>query len=784
MAYNKTAKIFMKKLLLVALALLVSTASFAQLRTAPREVGAPMATKTLDFGQASNFTFTTLDNQTLQLSDWLDSGYYVLLDISATWCSWCWRLHQAHVLETLYQNYGPNGTNEMRVLWVEGDPDTDPSLIYGGSGSQGNWTAGVSYPIASHDNVASLYGLTGYPMVILICPSGYYQDAYAVCDWNGSQFVTNTSVAAIYNLLGNCPAAGEPPVVEIEGLSTAVINIPTTFTASYVSVDPVSTVSWTIPGATPSTGTGDNITVTFPATGTYTVTLEVTNTSGTATETLDVNVIEWNWDNTMSYDITGENASNIGTGTPGNFNWGAKYPAAFMANRNYLDNVQVYSSNDGHFTMTVYQTNPGVDPSNNDMLYQYTYAVTANAYNTLIPYDRIQLDPDKDLWITFNSPDIGYPAAGSEFSGDPNGSLVSMSSPWTPIYEVASTLVYSWMIRTTTSATAPALYVAIDGPTSAVSNETVTFTAVGPAAATYTWSFDGGSPATATGMTASTSFATGGNHTVTLTANYNGESATATTTINVVNCETQTLPWTCGFESSDNLGCWKFIDADNDGYGWDLDTWMGNSNYTHSGSGVAGSASYINNIGALSPDNWMITPEIQIPAEGATLSWFVGIVDAEYYQENYSVLVSTTGSNPADFTWTIFSGTINNPSWTKKSRSLAGFAGQTIRIAFRHHNSHDVYWMLIDDISVTAGNTANISEVENANVSLYPNPVTNILNIDAQGIQEVNVMDINGRTVMNMQNTNTIDMTNLASGVYFVRVITTDGVSTQKITRK
>lgn len=286
MAYNKTAKILMKKLLLVALALLVSTASFAQLRTAPREVGAPMATKTLDFGQASNFTFTTLDNQTLQLQDWLDSGYYVLLDISATWCSWCWRLHSAHVLETLYQNYGPNGTNEMRVLWVEGDPDTDPSLIYGGSGSQGNWTAGVSYPIASHDNVASLYGLTGYPMVILICPSGYYQDAYAVCDWNGSQFVTNTSVAAIYNLLGNCPAAGEPPVVEIEGLSTAVINIPTTFTASYVSVDSVSSVTWTIPGATPSTGTGDNITVTFPATGTYTVTLEVTNTSGTATETL------------------------------------------------------------------------------------------------------------------------------------------------------------------------------------------------------------------------------------------------------------------------------------------------------------------------------------------------------------------------------------------------------------------------------------------------------------------------------------------------------------------
>ena len=92
--------------------------------------------------------------------------------------------------------------------------------------------------------------------------------------------------------------------------------------------------------------------------------------------------------------------------------------------------------------------------------------------------------------------------------------------------------------------------------------------------------------------------------------------------------------------------------------------------------------------------------------------------------------------------------------------------------------------MLIDDIAVTAGNTASISEVENANVVLYPNPVTNILNIEAQDIQEVSVMDVNGRTVMTLQNTNRIDMSNLANGVYFVRVITAEGVSTQKIAKK
>ena len=191
----------------------------------------------------------------------------------------------------------------------------------------------------------------------------------------------------------------------------------------------------------------------------------------------------------------------------------------------------------------------------------------------------------------------------------------------------------------------------------------------------------------------------------------------------------------------------------------------------HNGADCMGSASFINpnmgGPGALSPDNWLITPQIAIPAEGATISWYVSAVDAGYYQEYYSVLVSTTGSNPTDFTNTVFAGTIDNADWVKKSRSLAGFAGQTIRIAFRHHNIYDMYWMLIDDISITAGNTASIDEVNDINVALYPNPVSSKLNIVAEGVEEVNVLDINGRNVMTLQNTNTIDMSNLANGVYF-----------------
>ena len=777
----------MKKLLLVALALLVSTASFAQFRTAPREVGAPMQSKSLDFGMASNFTVTTIDNQTITLQNWLDSGYYVLLDISATWCSWCWRLHQAHVLEQLYTNYGPNGTDEMRVLWVEGDEETAPSLIYGGSGSQGNWTAGVSYPIANDDNIAALYNVTGFPTVVLICPSGYYQDAYDVCDWDGSQFVTNTSVAAIYGLLNNCPAAGEPPVVEIQGLTSAVVNSPTTFSASYVSVDEVTSVSWSIPGATPSTGTGDNITVTFPATGNYTVSLSVTNTSGTTTETLNVNAIEWSWGNTMSYDITNSFASSVGAG--GNITWGAKYPAVFMANRNYLEKVEVFSAYDGTFTLQVYQTNPGSNPTPNDMLYQYSYHVSANVYNDLTLYDRIQLNTSKDLWISLTCADVAYPAAGSQYSGDPNGSLVSWQGDWIPVFQINEELAYTWMIKTTTSETIPTNWnVTINGPASGMTNDNMTFTAVGPASASYSWSFDGGNPATATGMSASTTFTTSGNHTVTLTATLDGTTATATKTVNIISCEAITLPWTCGFERNENLSCWTFIDADNDGHCWEYTSTAQNgqaplTSLTHSGSEAYASASFINGVGVLTPDNWAITPKLTIPANGATIEWWEAPLNVQY-PDFYGVFVSTTGTNPSDFTQMIYSGNTNVSGWRKHSRSLGAFAGKEIYVAFRHYNITDAFWFAIDDIKVTAGNTASISDVENSNVVLYPNPVTNILNIEAQGIQEVNVLDVNGRTVMSLQNTNRIDMSTLSNVVYFVRVITAEGVSTQNIAKK
>jgi hypothetical protein len=79
----------------------------------------------------------------------------------------------------------------------------------------------------------------------------------------------------------------------------------------------------------------------------------------------------------------------------------------------------------------------------------------------------------------------------------------------------------------------------------------------------------------------------------------------------------------------------------------------------------------------------------------------------------------------------------------------------------------------------------NVNEYGQASLSLYPNPTHNVLNLNAdlQGRTEVMVLDMNGRTVkhyvVNGLNEMRLNVSDLQSGVYFIRVSneTTNAVS-------
>ena len=151
-----------------------------------------------------------------------------------------------------------------------------------------------------------------------------------------------------------------------------------------------------------------------------------------------------------------------------------------------------------------------------------------------------------------------------------------------------------------------------------------------------------------------------------------------------------------GFESPNLPAGWTIIDADGDGYNWDCSTPYGGF-YTHSGDGCIASASYVNYVGALTPDNWLITPQISVSAGDSVTFWYRG-QDANYVAENFGVYVSTTGTATTDFT-SIYQGTADSV-YQQVALSLAAYVGQNIYVAIRHYNVTDMYWLNIDDIKI------------------------------------------------------------------------------------
>lgn len=72
-------------------------------------------------------------------------------------------------------------------------------------------------------------------------------------------------------------------------------------------------------------------------------------------------------------------------------------------------------------------------------------------------------------------------------------------------------------------------------------------------------------------------------------------------------------------------------------------------------------------------------------------------------------------------------------------------------------------------------------------LKLYPNPAQNQVTIEANKLTNASlqIMDINGRVLQNqtLQNTNTINIENLQSGVYLFKISSQEGSSTQRVVK-
>ena len=178
---------------------------------------------------------------------------------------------------------------------------------------------------------------------------------------------------------------------------------------------------------------------------------------------------------------------------------------------------------------------------------------------------------------------------------------------------------------------------------------------------------------------------------------------------------------------------WTSIDADGDGYTWyHINT--GTPFNNHSGSGHLTSASY--NGVALSPDNWLVSPEVVL--NGQLSFWACG-QDPSYAKEHFAAYV--TVGDPNDLTsYVALSDVIEaTGTCTEYTFDLSEYEGQTGHIAIRHFDCYDMFRLNIDDVAI--GNPANRA-AEWTNMDHVDAPFTTLTDLEPETTYEVQVQAV------------------------------------------
>jgi hypothetical protein len=133
-------------------------------------------------------------------------------------------------------------------------------------------------------------------------------------------------------------------------------------------------------------------------------------------------------------------------------------------------------------------------------------------------------------------------------------------------------------------------------------------------------------------------------------------------------------------------------------------------------------------------------------------------------------------------------GTFSAYQWLKNNVIIPGATNQSLTIS-----TIGTYHVLvtnnsgcIDTSSAKVITTLSVGEMlNNKSISIYPNPVHNTLNVATVNQVDAEVKDIRGRAIISAKNVSSIDVSDLAPGVYFISLTDKNGVLVlrEKITK-
>ena len=126
--------------------------------------------------------------------------------------------------------------------------------------------------------------------------------------------------------------------------------------------------------------------------------------------------------------------------------------------------------------------------------------------------------------------------------------------------------------------------------------------------------------------------------------------------------------------------------------------------------------------------------------------------------------------------------------WYEAKTDLSAYAGQNIYISLETYDNHGNSTTNIDDVGIIQDiQSINDAALLGNNIKLYPNPANNNIVIENAAGSHVKIYDISGKAAFDSNINNavqTVDISNIAAGVYFVELQNQTSKSTVKLIKK
>lgn len=204
--------------------------------------------------------------------------------------------------------------------------------------------------------------------------------------------------------------------------------------------------------------------------------------------------------------------------------------------------------------------------------------------------------------------------------------------------------------------------------------------------------------------------------------------------------------------------------------------------YVHSGD----SAAWIGGTAYQEPTHdWLMTPKLNIPYDGATeIKYWLWYHSEAQYVNKFYIMVYDYEKEAWEQGY-LLANAFNSPYHYVEEYTfdLEQWKGKTVKIAFVKNGT---YQMAMDDVNIVTTSSSDIQSDNKEDIAIYPNPVSDYLNIkSAEDVSCIDIFNSAGVLVKRANKSQSIiDCKELNAGIYFLQATTPKGKKTFKFIKK